>query len=226
MEKANRLGKPVITATHMLESMAVNRRPTRAEATDVANAILDGTDCVMLSGESATGRYPVEAVSMLARIAAAIEPHRARYRTPEGLRTLGHDGNVTLVDLIALSVQHTLERTSPAAVFVPTDSGATARNVTRFRLPVWIVAVSIHESTCRELQFSYGTWPVQEPEYPEDWRGYARARLKTYGVEGNLVLLTEGPSPKHPDGNNRMEIIDLNRQVEPVAGSAERSADE
>src|SRR5512135_2265722 len=140
MRQANLLGKPVITATQMLESMTENRRPTRAESTDVANAILDGTDCVMLSGESAMGKYPVDAVAMLARIAEAIEPHRPVHHMGEAPKNLGRGGNVSLADLIAFSVETTLERISPAAVFVPTRSGYTARSIARFRLPVWIAA--------------------------------------------------------------------------------------
>jgi pyruvate kinase len=140
MRMANRKGKPVITATQMLESMTNNRRPTRAEATDVANAILDGTDCVMLSGESAMGEYPVDAVAMLAKIAGAIEPHRSRYPLEEALKTYGRDGNITLVDLISLNVETTLERLTTAALIVPTASGYTARMISRFKLPVWITA--------------------------------------------------------------------------------------
>jgi len=211
MHLANLKGKPVITATQMLESMTTNRRPTRAEATDVANAIIDGTDCVMLSGESAMGVYPVEAVEMLARIAASNEPHRQSHQVREALRGIGHEENLNLKDLIALSVETTLERISPAAVFVPTRSGASARSITRFRLPVWIAGVSSQETTCQELQFSYGVYPVHEPEHPEDWKAYVREFLGSHGLDGNLVVLTEGPSAKHPEGNNRMEIIDLRR---------------
>jgi len=213
MRKANLLGKPVITATQMLESMTDNRRPTRAEATDVANAILDGTDCVMLSGESAMGKYPVESAAMLAKIAAAIEPYRPAHYIRETLQGVGRGDRTLLTDLIALSVETTLERISPAAVFVPTHSGATARSIARFRPPVWITAVSSQESTCQRLQFSYGVYPVHEPDHPEDWNAFARKWLQDNEVKGNLVVLTEGPSVKHPEANNRMEIIDLGRIV-------------
>jgi len=191
MHQANLLGKPVITATQMLESMTDNRRPTRAEATDVANAILDGTDCVMLSGESAMGKYPLEAVTMLAKIAAAIEPHRPSHDVREILKAFSRGGPVSLTDLIALSVETTLEHISPAAVIVPTRSGASARSITRFRLPVWIAAVSSQETTCQRLQFSYGVYPVHEPDHPEDWRVYARDWLNSHGVSGNLALLKQ-----------------------------------
>ncbi len=211
MDRANEAGKPVITATQMLESMTNNRRPTRAEATDVANAILDGTDCVMLSGESAMGQYPVEAVSMLAQIAAAVEPYRPRYRLEEALKTYGRDGDITLTDLISLSVENTLERVSPAAVIVPTESGYTARMIARFKLPVWITAVSRHESTCQGLAFSYGVYPVHEPEPQFDWKPFSRKWLKTHGLKGDLVVLTEGPSIRNEQANNRMELIDLSR---------------
>jgi pyruvate kinase len=211
IRQANLLGKPVITATQMLESMTDNRRPTRAESTDVANAILDGTDCVMLSGESAMGKYPVDAVAMLAKIGAATEPHRIAYPVREMLKAGKGSEKLSLPDLIAFSVETTLERISPAAVFVPTRSGYTARSIARFRLPVWIAAVSSEETTCQILQFSYGVHPVHESEHPENWNAFARQWLQKHGVEGDLVILTEGPSSKHPETNNRMEIIDLRR---------------
>jgi pyruvate kinase len=212
MRKANLLGKPVITATQMLESMTDNRRPTRAEATDVANAILDGTDCVMLSGESAMGKYPVESAAMLGKIAAAIEPYRPAHYVRETLRAIGRGDRIRPTELIAMSVETTLERISPVAVFVPTHSGATARSIARFRPPVWIAAVSSQESTCQRLQFSYGVYPMCEPDHPEDWNAYVRQWMRDHELQGNLVVLTEGPSAKHPQANNRMEIIDLSRK--------------
>jgi pyruvate kinase len=211
MHEANLLGKPVITATQMLESMTNNPRPTRAESTDVANAVLDGTDCVMLSGESAMGKYPVDAVKMLAKIAAAVEPHRPSHDVRETLREFAQEGEVSLKDLIAISVEAALERVSPATVIVPTRSGASARSIARFRVPVWITAVSSLESTCQALQFSYGVFPVHEPDHPEDWNAFAREWLRSHRLDGELVILTEGPSSKHPEANNRMEIIDLSR---------------
>jgi pyruvate kinase len=211
MRQANLLGKPVITATQMLESMITYRRPTRAEATDVANAILDGTDCVMLSGESAMGHYPVESVAMLARIASAIEPHRSGLRVRERLEQARHEEAVSLTDLIASSVDAAMDRVTPALVIVPTRSGTTARSISRDRLPVWILGVSSRETTCRQLQFTYGVYPVNEQDHPDDWKAYARSWMAAHGMEGDLVILTEGPSSKHPDANNRMELIDLRR---------------
>jgi pyruvate kinase len=209
MHSANRAAKPVITATQMLESMMDNRRPTRAEATDVANAVLDGTDCVMLSEESAMGKYPVDAVTMLARIAAATEPYRSHHGLKEILATHERTGPVSVTDLIALSVEAALERITPAAVFVPTRSGTTARSIARFKLPVWIVGVSSREDTCQRLLFTSGVYPVCEPEHPEDWNAYVRDWLRAHEVKGNLVILTEGPSSRHPEANSRMEIIEL-----------------
>jgi len=108
IRKANRLGKPVITATQMLESMTSNPRPTRAESTDVANAILDGTDCVMLSEESAMGAYPVKAVAMLARIANSVEPSLSPHIVKRRLKLDAHQTASSLKDLIALSVEITV----------------------------------------------------------------------------------------------------------------------
>jgi len=209
--KANRLGKPVITATQMLESMTTNRRPTRAEATDVANAVLDGTDAVMLSGESAMGQFPVDAAEMLANIAANIEPLRTVFPVREELSASDRDEDVSLPDLIARSVVTTSQRITPAAVIVPTHSGATARRITRFRLPVWITAVSSYEKTCQDLLFSYGVFPLCEPEHPTDWRSWIRNWLEVQESSGELVVMTEGPSRKHPERNNRMEIVDLRK---------------
>jgi pyruvate kinase len=207
--QANLAGKPVITATQMLESMVEHCRPTRAEATDVANAILYGTDCVMLSEESAMGKYPVEAVAMLARIAAATEPHRTDDRLRQALAARGRDAAVRVSDLIALNVRNTVEHAAATAVVVPTHTGYTARMISRFKLPLWVTAVSRDEATCQGLQFSYGVFPVCRRDLPHDWNAFAREWLAAQGVPPGLVVLTSGPSHANPAANHRLEILDL-----------------
>ena len=209
MRRSNVLAKPVITATQMLESMTLNRLPTRAEATDVANAILNGTDCVMLSGESAMGNYPVESVEMLAKIAAAVEPNRHIVTVKEMFKDFDHTGKVLPEQLIAVSVEASLEYVTPAAIFVPTHSGATARRIARFRLPSWIVALSAQVSTCNGLQFTYGVYPVHETGDPENWKPYVKEWLQRHEITGDIAILTGGPSSRYPDANHRMEVIDL-----------------
>ncbi len=212
MKQANRRAKPVSTATQMLESMTESRRPTRAEATDVANAVLDGTDCIMLSAESAMGKYPVDAVEMLAKIAAEVEPHRRPVTVRDLYQGIDIRSMIKPAHLIAIAVEASLEYASPAAVFAPTHSGATARSLSLFRMPVWIMAVSSFEQTCQNLVFSSGVYPVCEAEHPENWDEYIRKWVGSNGLTGDLAILTEGPSTKHPETNNRMEIIDLRRK--------------
>jgi pyruvate kinase len=204
MRAANHHGKPIITATQMLESMIEHRRPTRAEATDVANAILDGTDAVMLSAESAMGRYPVEALEMLAEIAAATEPHRPRAAFEARCPT-----NPRLADLIARSIHQAVTNMDPVAVVVPTRSGSMARNVTRFRLPLWITAFSREFATCQALQFSYGVHPVQVEADAADWTPFVRRWMHERGLVQGFAVLAQGPSSDYPCGNHRMEFVDL-----------------
>ena len=220
-QKANLLGKPVITATQMLESMVYHPRPTRAESTDVANAILDGTDCVMLSEESAMGEFPVAAVTMLAKIAAATEPSRSTVRVREAFPEYTRDGDVDLVDLVSRTVNDTVAHLAPMAVIVPTRTGRTARMVSRFMLPVWIAAVSTEERTCQGLQFSYGVSPVHAPEPPRDWNSFARQWARDEGLADGVMVLAEGPSQNHPRANHRVEIIQAGVIGRPSAKQSE-----
>jgi pyruvate kinase len=212
--KASLVGKPVITATQMLESMVSSRLPTRAEATDVANAILDGTDCIMLSGESAMGKYPEEAVAMLAKIAAYTEAHRPPTRLND-LKALSSQRQPTsAAEAIASVVEHALETVPCAAVFVPTRTGTTARMIARFNPPVWIVALSRDAAVCQGLAFSYGTHPVQLLEDPESWSDFARQWLREHQVAGLVAMLVAGPSTRHPDANHRIEFLRVGEKKE------------
>lgn len=205
--KANLLCKPVITATQMLESMTTSRLPTRAEATDVANAILDGTDCVMLSEESATGAFPVEAVEMLVKIAISTEKYReekwasARLEIPET--------SVPVPNPKAVLVEHAIKIAQCDAVLVPSRMGNTARAVARPRPGVWTLAIGATPSVMQGLAFSYGVHPVDLPEEPVNWNNYAKDLTAQLGLHCRQVLMVAGPSARHPGSNHRLELIVL-----------------
>jgi len=207
--RANLAGKPVITATQMLESMVASRIPTRAEATDVANAILDGTDAVMLSAESAVGRFPEEAVAMLAKIAAATEAQRGAAsinRLDEFYRT---HRPATTAEATATVVEQALGTVPCDAVIVPTRTGSTARMLARFKPAVWTVAVSADAAVCQGLVFSYGVDAVETQSEPEDWRAFAGAWAREHGLSAKSAMLVAGPSATHPDANYRIEFMRL-----------------
>jgi len=209
LRRANRRAKPVITATQMLESMVTYRLPTRAEATDVANAILDGTDAVMLSAESAIGAFPVESVAMLARIAAAIEAVRRQVSVKDMFAGVDLTGKILPLHLIAVSIEASLEYLKPAAVFARTESGNSVRRLTAFRLPVWTVAISSRAKTTQDLLFSSGVLPVCVPDNPGSWNAYVKAWVKRHELPGEFAILTQRPAVNDPESNHRMEIINL-----------------
>jgi pyruvate kinase len=205
--KASLAGKPVITATQMLESMVASRLPTRAEATDVANAILDGTDCIMLSGESAMGKYPEEAVAMLAKIAAYTEAHRPPIRLEDLRAMTGQRQPTTAAEAIASVVEEAMATVPCVAVFVPTHTGTTARMISRFNPPIWIVALSHEPAVCQGLAFSYGVRAIPMADEPENWREFARSWLRENELPGMVAMLVAGPSTRNPDANHRIEFM-------------------
>ncbi|MEI7911655.1 MAG: pyruvate kinase [Verrucomicrobiota bacterium] len=207
--KANIAGKPVITATQMLESMVSSRLPTRAEATDVANAILDGTDCLMLSGESAMGRFPEEAVAMLARIAAFTEPRRPALRLAAMRKICRQQAPDTRPQAMASVVEHALETLTFVAVFVPTRGGSMARMISRFKPHAWIIAVSRDHANCQGLAFSYGVCPVERGEAPVDWHQFAETWVASHELPGTLAMLVAGPSIHNPAANDRIEFMSV-----------------
>jgi pyruvate kinase len=207
--KTNLAGQPVVTATQMLESMVSSRLPTRAEATDVANAILDGTDCVMLSGESAVGNFPEEAVTMLAKIAAFTETHRPPRSFAVQRDFAQQKATTSPRDRMASLVEHALCTVPCDLVLVPTRGGTVARAISCFKPPVWIVAPSPDPAVCQNLEFSYGVHPVHLAEEPDDWRQWIAHWLGENRIAAERVLLVAGPSPRNPKANYRIELMRL-----------------
>jgi pyruvate kinase len=207
--KTNLAGQPVITATQMLESMVSSRLPTRAEATDVANAILDGTDCVMLSGESAVGNFPEEAVTMLAKIAAFTEAHRPPKSFSVQHDFAQHKAPTRARDRMASLVEHALHTVPCDLVLVPTRGGMVARAISHFKPPVWIIAPSADCAACQNLAFSYGVYSIDLAEEPDDWREWIARWVRENGITAERVMLVAGPSPRNPKANYRIELMRL-----------------
>lgn len=193
IEKCNRVGKPVITATQMLESMMNNPRPTRAEASDVANAILDGTDAIMLSGETAVGRFPVEAVGTMSRIAARVE---AALPYDEILERKGKELARTVTDAISHATCTTARDLGVAAIITSTQTGRTARMVSKYRPQAPIIAVTPQARVLRKLALVWGVQPLLIAPI-EDTDNMINSAIKVSLASdlikpGDLVVITAG----------------------------------
>lgn len=222
---ANKLGKPVITATQMLESMVEHPRPTRAEATDVANAILDGTDAVMLSAETASGKFPCEAVKFMARIALKAET------------VLDHDSFLTrsgsyrasnITEAVSRSAVISAHDLGATAIVTPTESGYTARMVARFRPKVPVYAVTRHDECMGWLTMVWGVESVAAKNLgaEEDVSDAAISVLKEKGLiqDGALCVVTKGVPQGVPGTTNVMEVRTVGDVLLKGAGIGNRAA--
>jgi pyruvate kinase len=213
--QANLLGRPVITATQMLESMTENIRPTRAEVTDVANAILDGSDAVMLSEETAIGRYPVESVKMMVRIANSIEKQRKTLNlaTPfyDHLKTDIGKKKVTVSNAISLNVMEALQVLKTKLILTPTHIGTTPRRISRFKPDCWVLAFSLDKPTRDFLSLSYGVFPfLLKGKNPFRYNNLlAFIKEQRLAQKGDRLILTEMIAPGQVGGINSLNFITL-----------------
>jgi pyruvate kinase len=198
-------GKPVITATQMLESMVHHPEPTRAEASDVANAILDGTSAVMLSGETAVGEYPIEAVSTMDRIARAVEPSLGyRHEIPEATE------DPTIGNAVSNAACDIAEALGARAMLVPTFSGKTASTVARLRPRRPIVGLTHQDWAMRQMALEWGVTPLFVPEaadVEELWdRSVTAARESGLVEKGDTVVITAGTAVNIPGSTNVIKV--------------------
>ncbi|HXG50842.1 MAG TPA: pyruvate kinase [candidate division Zixibacteria bacterium] len=203
IRKANRLGKPVITATQMLRSMVQNPRPTRAEVADIANAVLDGTDALMLSEETAAGDYPVEATRTMAQVAEETEHIlEPRYEFAAGKKSIPE-----AISFAAISLARDLQ---VKAFLIPTSSGSTARMIARYRPPHPIVAISPEPRTVKTLSLVWGVYPVEVGSFKSTdvMLRIAQRKALQLGLvkRGDLVAITAG-LPLHQAGTTNMITV-------------------
>ncbi|MBI4763801.1 MAG: pyruvate kinase [Deltaproteobacteria bacterium] len=213
--QSNLQGRPVITATQMLESMTENIRPTRAEVTDVANAILDGSDAVMLSEETAIGRFPVETVRMMVRIAKSIEQQRHTLNSVsqayEHLKTEIGRKKISVSNAISLNVMEALRVLKTKLILTPTHTGTTPRRISRFKPDCWVLAFCPDQPTRDFLSLSYGVFPIilegRDPfQYDHLLAFIKEQRL---AKKGDRLILTEMAAPGQVGGINSLNFITL-----------------
>jgi len=210
IRKANALGKPVITATQMLRSMVDHTRPTRAEVTDVVNAIYDGTDAVMLSEETASGQFPVEALQMMAKIAQAAEEE---FPFDQFLKK-ETEGRTDLPQAISRAASLLAEEVGAVAIVTPTESGSTTRWVSKLRPRQPILALSRHLSTIRRLNLCWGVYPVLVSDWKDtdDMLERARRMPKELGMAstGDKIVIIAGVPISIPGTTNliKVEIVE------------------
>ena len=194
IRRCNQVGKPVITATQMLESMMVNPRPTRAEATDVANAIMDGTDAIMLSGETASGKYPLEAVTVMATLPRRTEA-ALNYASVLATHNEACD-HITTTDAISHATVQVAYELNAAAIITSTESGYTARMVSKYRPQAVIVAVTPKEKMLRRMLLLWGVQPVFVPQSSNTdemmSNAITGAMASGWIKSGDLVVITAG----------------------------------
>lgn len=207
IKKCNLVGKPVITATQMLDSMQRNPRPTRAEASDVANAIIDGTDAIMLSGETAAGLYPVESVRTMNNIAEYTE-NSLDYRNI--VTTRSKEKGSTMTEALSQAVAYTSINLGVKAVLAPTASGTTARMIAKYRPGVSIIAITNIKSTAQKLTLVWGVTPIVTPKVSttdEVLELAVDASLKHQFVDhGDVVIITAGVPVGEAGTTNLMKV--------------------
>ncbi len=201
---------PVITATQMLDSMRENPRPTRAEASDVANAIFDGTDAVMLSGETSIGKYPVETVEMMRRICVSAEQEQFSTRPHQGTKVEAADEAIGIADAVSRAAARTAEEVHATAILAFTESGSTARMASKSRPIVPIIAVTPLKTAARLCSLYWGVTPVytEQASATDDVIPRCVAEVQRMGLvaRGDTVVITAGTPMGRPGTTNMMRI--------------------